>query len=286
MQNKLTTLLIDLSQQVLQLLDETGGPLGQYPVSTGARGAGELTGSQQTPRGWHRIHALIGGDQPSGAVFVARQATGEVYSPALAAEHPDRDWILSRIVWLDGLEPGFNLGGQVGTLQRYIYLHGTPDSEPMGQPASHGCIRMRNEDLIALFPLLSETVQVNIVAQRARAQVVNVDTATAAAYFASQGVPYDPQAQAILLQYGMHYSSFLGGLQLNHDGEIAQLCARDLHPDLLLSLLHRANLTRRYAALDDPPWLRSQTEWPASRLQELGLQRLSPHTDRFFLPID
>ncbi|WP_240947223.1 L,D-transpeptidase [Leeia aquatica] len=286
MQNKLTTLLIDLSQQRLQLLDETGTLLGTYPVSTGARGAGELTGSQQTPRGWHRIHALIGKDEPPGAVFVARQPTGEIYSPALAAQHPSRDWILSRIVWLDGLEPGFNLGGSVGTLQRYIYLHGTPDSEPMGQPASHGCIRMRNEDLIALFPHLTESVRVHIVAQRERAQVVNVDTQMAAAYFANQGLPHDPQAQTILLQYGLHFDGWLGGLQLNASGEITRLCATDVHPDLFRRLLLRAGLTRRYAGLVGPAWLAPQTDWPASRLQELGLQPLSPHTDRFFLPLD
>lgn len=122
-----------------------------YPVSTASAGAGEQNGSGCTPRGRHYVRACIGGGLPSGTVFVGRRPTGEVYTPALAAEYPQRDWILTRILWLCGLETGRNRGGSVDTQRRYIYIHGTPDTEPMGVPRSHGCIRMRNADLLALF---------------------------------------------------------------------------------------------------------------------------------------
>lgn len=122
-----------------------------YPVSTASAGAGEQNGSGCTPRGRHYVRACIGGGLPLGTVFVGRRPTGEVYTPALAAEYPQRDWILTRILWLCGLETGRNRGGSVDTQRRYIYIHGTPDTEPMGVPRSHGCIRMRNADLLALF---------------------------------------------------------------------------------------------------------------------------------------
>lgn len=127
-----------------------------YPISTAFNGFGEQEGSGQTPRGKHRIYAKFGGEALENAVFVGRQPTGEVYSPELAAKYPARDWILTRILWLEGLEPGKNLGGEVDTRSRFIYIHGTPDTEPMGQPRSHGCIRMRNEDLIVLFDYVDE----------------------------------------------------------------------------------------------------------------------------------
>lgn len=122
-----------------------------YPVSTARNGAGELQDSECTPRGWHRIRAKIGQGQPAGTVFRARRPTGELYSTALAEQFPDRDWILSRILWLSGSEPGINRLGNVDSMRRYIYIHGCPDSEPMGTPASHGCIRMTNADVIELF---------------------------------------------------------------------------------------------------------------------------------------
>lgn len=121
-----------------------------YPVSTGKNGLGEKSGSECTPRGWHRIHQIIGLEQPENAVFVGRKWTGEYYSPELAVKYPERDWILTRILQLDGLEPGFNQGGDVDSLQRYIYIHGTPDTTQMGVPGSHGCVRMRNADIIEL----------------------------------------------------------------------------------------------------------------------------------------
>lgn len=124
----------------------------RLPVSTALNGAGERNGSGCTPRGCHRVRARIGGGLPSGAVLRGRRWTGEIWSPELHARFPGRDWILTRILWLSGCEPGYNRMGPVDTFRRYIYLHGTPDSEPMGVPLSHGCIRLRNADLLELFP--------------------------------------------------------------------------------------------------------------------------------------
>jgi lipoprotein-anchoring transpeptidase ErfK/SrfK len=121
------------------------------PVSTALNGAGEKNGSGCTPRGWHRIRARIGEGCPVNSVFRGRRPTGEIYSAALREAEPQRDWILSRILWLSGLEPGKNRMGQVDTMRRFIYIHGTPDEEPMGVARSHGCVRMRNDDIITLF---------------------------------------------------------------------------------------------------------------------------------------
>lgn len=123
----------------------------RLPISTARNGAGERKGSECTPRGLHQVRARIGSGLPQGAVLSSRRWTGEVWSPALQAQFPDRDWILTRILWLSGCEPGYNRLGPVDTFQRYIYLHGTPDTEPMGIALSHGCVRLRNDDLLALF---------------------------------------------------------------------------------------------------------------------------------------
>jgi lipoprotein-anchoring transpeptidase ErfK/SrfK len=141
---------ISLAQQVLELLEE-GDVQRRYAVSTGLNGPGECSGSGCTPRGWHEIHAKIGAGVAPDTVFVGREPTGEIYSDVLAQLHPGRDWILTRILWLGGLEPGVNQGGQVDTRSRYIYLHGCPDSVALGEPGSHGCVRMRNADVIELF---------------------------------------------------------------------------------------------------------------------------------------
>ena len=133
-----------------------------YPVSTGKNGMGELTGSERTPRGWHRIHSIIGLDQPINSVFVGRKWTGEYYSEELARQFPERDWILTRILQLDGLEHGLNKGGDVDSLQRYIYIHGTPDSTQLGMPGSHGCVRMCNSDIIELASWIKINVRVFI----------------------------------------------------------------------------------------------------------------------------
>lgn len=144
-------LAISIAAQRLSLLDAEGQVLREYPVSTALNGPGEQKGSGCTPRGRHVIRAKIGAGQVPGTVFVGRRPTGEVWSPALAAQFPERDWILSRILWLSGCEVGRNRLGDCDTMQRYIYIHGTPEPEPMGVPLSHGCIRMRNADVIDLF---------------------------------------------------------------------------------------------------------------------------------------
>ncbi len=148
-------------RQTLRLVDG-GRVLLDVPVSTAEKGTGNQAGSFQTPLGEHRIRARIGAGAPLGAVFVGRRPTGEVYSPALAAAHPARDWILTRILWLCGCEPGVNRLGTVDSQRRYIYIHGTPDAEPMGIPRSHGCIRMRNTDVAVLFDLVVVGTRVNI----------------------------------------------------------------------------------------------------------------------------
>lgn len=142
---------ISIARQTLTLFDGAGQVLARYPVSTASRGAGELRGSYCTPRGKHLIRARIGAGQPINTVFVARRPSGEVYSPELAAAFPERDWILTRILWLSGCELERNRLGPVDTMRRYIYLHGCPDTAPLGVPESHGCIRMRNEDIVDLF---------------------------------------------------------------------------------------------------------------------------------------
>ena len=154
-------ILIDLARQRLSLY--TGGRLElEYPVSTALNGAGELMGSEKTPRGLHRIRARIGAGCEPGTVFVGRRPTGEVYTPALAQRCPERDWILSRILWLCGEESGRNRLGRFDSMRRYIYIHGTPDSEPMGEPRSHGCVRMRNQDIIELFDRVPAGLKVRI----------------------------------------------------------------------------------------------------------------------------
>lgn len=141
---------VSIARQVLALC---AGPrcVQQWPVSTGAAGAGETHGSGRTPRGWHRIRIGIGAGAPDKAVFVGRRATGEIWTPALAEAEPGRDWILTRILWLTGSEPGRNRGGVVDTLRRLIYIHGTPEESRLGEPVSAGCIRMANADVRALF---------------------------------------------------------------------------------------------------------------------------------------
>ena len=143
-------LLVGISSQRLWRLNGAD-VLSHYAISTASNGAGERSGSECTPRGWHRVRARIGEGLARGAVLRGRRPTGEVWSPELHAQSPNRDWILSRILWLCGNEPGRNRGGDVDSQRRYIYFHGTPDSEPMGIPRSHGCIRMRNADIINLF---------------------------------------------------------------------------------------------------------------------------------------
>lgn len=152
---------IDLATQQLTLW-RRGAAARRWPVSTASRGPGEEFGSERTPRGRHVVRARIGAGLPRGAVLVGRRPTGETWSPELARAHPGRDWILSRILWLSGLERGRNRLGAVDTMRRYIYIHGTPDDQPVGRPGSHGCIRMRNDDVIELFELVEAGTEVLI----------------------------------------------------------------------------------------------------------------------------
>lgn len=159
-----TWLEVGLAEQRMHLFED--GRIAQtWPVSSAANGAGEQNGSGCTPRGWHVIRARIGAGQPANAVFVGRRPTGEIFTPALYAAAPERDWILTRILWLSGLERGKNRLGEVDTMRRYIYIHGMPDHLPIDRPGSKGCIRMRNADLIALFDRVAAGTRVLIAEQ-------------------------------------------------------------------------------------------------------------------------
>jgi len=149
-------IVIDLKKQQLVFGKKT------YSVSTAKKGPGEVNGSLCTPRGRHIVRAKIGAGQPPGTVFVRRRPTGEVWTPELHAQYPGRDWILTRILWLSGCEPGRNRLGEVDTMRRYIYIHGSPDSAEMGKPGSIGCIRMRNRDIAELFELVPPYTPVDI----------------------------------------------------------------------------------------------------------------------------
>ena len=159
-----TLVRIDLDRQRLDLYVD-GHVCRSWPVSTAANGPGEQEGSECTPRGEHVIRAKIGARAAPGSVFVGRRPTGERYTPELGAAHPGRDWILTRILWLSGTEPGRNRLGRVDTMRRYIYIHGCPDDVDMTVPGSHGCIRMRNDDVIDLFDRLEAGTRVVIEAR-------------------------------------------------------------------------------------------------------------------------
>src|SRR4029079_5343157 len=115
-------------------------------------GVGGEEGSHRTPPGWHRIHARIGEGQPLRAVCSIRSPTGDMWR----GEPSDSDLILTRILTLEGLEPGVNPGPGRDSLERYIYFHGTNHEDRIGQPDSHGCIRLRNDDVVTLFDRVRE----------------------------------------------------------------------------------------------------------------------------------
>jgi len=152
---------IALAEQRLELL-RAGAAFKSYAISTSKNGAGERAGSYQTPRGTHLIRAKVGAGAPLGAVFRGRRPTGEIYSEELARAQPGRDWILTRILWLSGLEVGRNRLGDVDTMRRYIYIHGTPDSTTLGSPGSIGCVRMSNLGIVELFDLVPAGTRVEI----------------------------------------------------------------------------------------------------------------------------
>jgi lipoprotein-anchoring transpeptidase ErfK/SrfK len=152
---------ISIPEQTLKL-DEDGIAIRRYLVSTSKNGVGEKYGSFCTPRGRHIVRAKVGAAAPVNTVFVKRRPTGEIYSPELGSRFPGRDWMLTRLLWLSGCEPGFNRLGDVDTMRRYIYIHGSPDSALMGKPGSIGCIRMHNRDLLELFDLVEAGTPVDI----------------------------------------------------------------------------------------------------------------------------
>ncbi|MAZ39627.1 MAG: L,D-transpeptidase [Legionellales bacterium] len=134
-----------------------------YLISTAKNGVGEQYGSECTPRGIHQIRAKIGTNQPENTVFFRRRPNGEVYTPAYAQTQPqNRDWIITRILWLSGLEPDKNRFGSVDTARRKIYIHGTPDEKLLGKPGSRGCIRMGNRDIMEFFDFIPVRTIVDI----------------------------------------------------------------------------------------------------------------------------
>jgi lipoprotein-anchoring transpeptidase ErfK/SrfK len=153
---------VNLGKQTLQVFDEAGKLVRSYAVSTALNGPGEEANSNCTPRGKHVIRAKIGAGQPVNTVFKRRRPSGEIYNPALGLQYPDRDWILTRILWLSGCEPGYNRLGTCDTMRRYIYIHGTTAERGVGVPRSHGCINMLNEDLLELFELVDTGTVVDI----------------------------------------------------------------------------------------------------------------------------
>jgi lipoprotein-anchoring transpeptidase ErfK/SrfK len=155
------SIVVSLSEQRLRVLEDEQ-VIANFAVSTAKNGAGQQQGSECTPLGEHCIAAKIGDGEPLNRVFIARKPTNEIYSEALAKSNPKRDWILTRILWLRGLEPGFNQGGDVDSEQRYIYIHGTPASRPMGKPHSHGCITLHSGDMLKLFAMVEEGQSVKI----------------------------------------------------------------------------------------------------------------------------
>lgn len=160
----MATIRISIPEQTLTLFDPGGRAVREYVVSTSRKGPGEQWGSFCTPRGRHTIRAKIGAGAPVNTVFVGRRPTGEIYTSALGERFPDRDWILTRILWLSGCEPGFNRLGSVDTMRRYIYIHGSPDAFEMGRPGSIGCVRMRNGEIVELFDRVAHGTPVDIQA--------------------------------------------------------------------------------------------------------------------------
>jgi len=224
---------ICLPDQTLELREANGRLLARYPVSTAAKGAGEVSGSYQTPRGKHLIRAKIGDGQPANAVFIARRPTGEVWNPELGAAFPERDWILTRILWLSGREPGFNRLGKVDTMRRYVYIHGTPPGTRLGEPGSHGCIRMDNGQLVELFDQVAPYTPVEIVDYTLREGAWDElkDAAFAvreAVFVQEQGVPlemevdeFDPLSRHLLVRAAD--GTAIGTARLLPDGHLGRI---------------------------------------------------------------
>lgn len=160
-----TLITVHVPSQSLTLVDGVGKTLMHTQVATAKNGVGEQSGSERTPRGHHLIRACIGAGAAVNTVFVGRRPTGEIYSSRLRILYPERDWILTRILWLSGLEVGKNRLGAVDTMRRYVYIHGCPDEDPMGLPSSHGCVKMRNSEILRLFDLVRPGTRVTIIGE-------------------------------------------------------------------------------------------------------------------------
>jgi lipoprotein-anchoring transpeptidase ErfK/SrfK len=152
-EEQMITIEVNIPTQTMQVL-KAKKRIKEYSISTAKKGLGEIEGSEQTPRGWHIIRAKIGAHQPINTVFIGRRPSGEIYHPRLREKFPQRDWILTRILWLSGIELHKNRLGKVDTMRRYIYIHGSPDDVQMGIPGSKGCIRMYSQHIIELFALI------------------------------------------------------------------------------------------------------------------------------------
>jgi len=153
---------VGVRSQQLALYDERGVPVRQYVVSTASKGVGERVNSYQTPRGWHKVCERIGDGVARDTIIYRRQITPWKYTPQLHAEYPNKDWILTRILWLCGQEPGVNQGGDVDSYDRAIYLHGAGEHVAFGTPTSRGCVRMRGDDIIDLYDITANGIDVFI----------------------------------------------------------------------------------------------------------------------------
>ena len=156
-------ILVDISQQRLFLLDNRGDLVISYPISSSSYGEGQIENSYKTPLGNHIIKEKIGADAPKNTIFKERINTNKFAEISHDHFDSEEDHVTSRILWLEGTEEGFNKGGNVDSFHRYIYIHGTPEEGLIGEKASHGCIRMFNQDVIELFNLVEKGTKVNIV---------------------------------------------------------------------------------------------------------------------------
>ena len=158
----MNSIRINVGQQKLYLLNEAGETISEYPVSTSKYGTGSESGSEKTPLGLHRIKDKIGGAMPMNMVLVGREPKGMLEDCIRDSIELPEDVITSRVMWLEGMEPGRNQGGHVDTYNRYIYIHGTSDEDSIGTPASIGCIRMLNKDVVELYRLVETGTEVLI----------------------------------------------------------------------------------------------------------------------------
>lgn len=151
-----------VDQQMFRII-ENGDVIWQAQCSTAANGTGSQSGSYKTPLGWHRVAEKYGSRAAWGQEFVARRPTRTVWQPG---DDTEKDMVLTRILWLDGLEPGRNKGGEVDSYHRYIYIHGTNGEEDIGTPASMGCVRLLNDDVIEAYELIPVDTRVLITEGR------------------------------------------------------------------------------------------------------------------------